>query len=192
MLFFMPDKAPSGWSRAQRSLHWWTAALVFTGFALGWLMVGVPLSQLLIKFLLYQLHKTIGLTVLALSVARLLVLARRGRPEWNPMLPDWQQKAAKAVHRGLYVLLLVVPALGYLIAATAPVQIPTLFLGVIPVPHLVGTNPQWFAFLRQIHRLMAILLATIGAGHAIAAVHNHLRGRSTLTGMWRGQPRIRA
>jgi cytochrome b561 len=95
----MPDSAPSGWSRAQRGLHWWIAALVFAGFALGWLMVNV-----------------------------------------------------------------------------------------IPVPHLVGTNPAWFAFLRQTHRLMAILLAAIGAGHAVAAIHHHRRGRNTLAGMWRGPP----
>jgi cytochrome b561 len=184
----MPGKAPSGWSRAQRGLHWWAAALVFTGFALGWLMVGVPLSQLLIKFLLYQLHKTIGLTVLALSLARLLVLARRGRPASDSTLADWQRRAARAVHLGLYVLLFLVPALGYLTAATAPAQVPTLFLGVIPVPHLVGTNPEWFPFLRQTHRFLAILLAAIGAGHAVAAIHNHLQGRNTLLGMWRGPP----
>jgi cytochrome b561 len=167
----MPDNPPSGWSRAQRGLHWWSAVLVFTGFALGWLMVGVPVSQLLVKFLLYQLHKTIGLTVLMLSVARLAILARRGRPELDPTIPDWQQKTAKGMHRGLYVLLLLVPVLGYLTAATAPAQVPTLFLGVIPVPHIVGTNPRWFPLLRQVHRLMAILLAAIGTGHAMAAIH---------------------
>jgi len=184
----MPDSPPSGWDRTQRGLHWWTAALVFAGFALGWLMVGVPVSQLLAKFLLYQLHKTIGLTVLALSLARLAVLARRGRPGWDATIPDWQRTAARVVHLGLYVLLFVVPVLGYLTAATAPAEVPTLFLGVIPVPNLVGTNPQWFPLLRQVHRFMAILLATIGAGHAVAAIHHHVQGKNTLIRMWRGQP----
>jgi len=41
---------------AQRKLHWWTAALVLLGCAIGWLMVVVPFRHLLAKFFLYQLH----------------------------------------------------------------------------------------------------------------------------------------
>jgi cytochrome b561 len=59
-----------GWTKAQRRLHWSTAVLVLLVFPLGWLMVGVPLSQLLLKFLLYQLHKTLGILAFALSVTR--------------------------------------------------------------------------------------------------------------------------
>ena len=54
------------WRPTQRRLHWWTAGLVATGFAIAWIMVAVPLRDLLVKFLLFQLHKTIGLTVFAL------------------------------------------------------------------------------------------------------------------------------
>ena len=53
-------------------------------------------------------------------------------------------------------LLIVTPCLGYLVAATAPARIPTLFLGVIPVPHIVGTDPVWYAVLRQVHLGLAL------------------------------------
>ena len=85
-----------------------------------------------------------------------------------------------------FIGLLVVPALGYLTAATAPAQVPTLFLGVIPVPHLVGTDPAWFAVLRQMHRALAILLVALATAHALAALANHLRGHRGLVAMWRG------
>lgn len=177
---------PSGWSIAQRRLHWWTAALVGLGFVLGWVMVAVPLRALLAKFLLYQAHKTLGLLVLILTLARLPLRLRRGRPAWEPALPGWQRRAAAAMHLALYGLLLVVPLLGYLTAATAPAQVPTLFLGVIPVPHLVGTDPAWFALLRQVHRALAILLAALASAHALAALANHRRGQHGLAAMWRG------
>ena len=90
------------------------------------------------------------------------------------------------MHAALYGLLLVVPALGYLTAATAPAQVPTLFLGVIPVPHLVGTDLAWFAVLRQVHRALAILLVALATAHALAALANHLRGHRGLVAMWRG------
>jgi cytochrome b561 len=176
----------AGWSIAQRRLHWWTAGLVGLGFVLGWVMVAVPLRALLAKFLLYQAHKTLGLLVLLLTLARLPLRLRRGRPHWDAALPDWQRRAAALMHLALYGLLLVVPVLGYLTAATAPAQVPTLFLGVIPVPHLIGADPAWFAVLRQVHRALAILLVALASAHALAAVTNHLRGHRGLAAMWRG------
>jgi cytochrome b561 len=178
---------PGLWSRAQRRLHWWTAALVGLGFILGWLMVAVPLRALLAKFLLYQMHKTLGLLVLLLTLVRLTVRLRRGRPAWDAGLPAWQYRAAGWMHLALFGLLLVVPVLGYLTAATAPAQVPTLFLGVLPVPHLLGADPARFAALRQVHRALAILLVVLAGAHALAALANHLRGHRGLVAMWRGQ-----
>ena len=175
-----------GWSRAQRRLHWSTAALVVLGFVVAWVMVATPLSDLLLKFLLYQLHKTIGLLVLGLTLARVPLRLWRGRPAWEQDLPAWQRHAAGRVHLTLYLLLLVVPVLGYFTAATAPAQVPTLFLGVINVPHLVGTDPAAFAWLRPLHRVLAILLVVLATGHGLAALANHRRGRRTLIAMGRG------
>jgi cytochrome b561 len=178
--------AAGGWSRAQRHLHWWTAGLVASGFTIAWIMVGVPLDALLLKFLLYQAHKTIGLTVLALTLARLVLRAARRRPTWTERLPDWQRRAATVMHVSLYALLLVTPVLGYLTAATAPAQVPTLFLLILRVPHVVSPDPLWFAVLRPVHRACAIALVLLACGHTLAAVHHHLRGRAVLVRMWRG------
>ena len=182
----MPTDQPAGWSRAQRRLHWWSAVLVPLGFALGWLMVAVPFNELLAKFLLYQVHKTIGLTVWLLALSRVFVRMRRGRPDWDADLPDWQRHAAGSVHLLLYGLILATPILGYFTAATAPAQIPTLFFGVIPVPHVVGTNPVAFAVLRQVHRALAVVLILLASGHALMALHRHRQGRATLAMMARG------
>lgn len=184
----MPAEGPAGWSRAQRRLHWWGAALVLVAFAVAWLMVAVPLSDLLAKFLLYQLHKTIGLLVFALLLWRLALRLRRGRPAWEAELPAWQVRAAGRMHAALYALMLVVPVLGYFVAATAPAQVPTLFLLVVPVPHVVGPSEAAFAVLRPVHRAAAILLVALAAAHAAMAVAHHWRGRPTLRRMWRAVP----
>lgn len=177
---------PIGWSRAQRRLHWGTVLGVALAFVLAWVMVAVPLRALLVKFLLYQLHKTLGLLVLLATLVRLPVRLRQGRPAWDPTLPPWQRYVAGRVHLTLYALLLVVPVLGYFTAATAPAQVPTLFLGIIPVPHLVGTSTAAFAQLRPLHRALAILLVVLASGHALAAVLHHQLGRRTLVAMARG------
>ncbi len=172
------------WGRGLRRLHWWTAGLVFVAFPLAWLMVAVPLRELLLKFLLYQLHKTIGITVFGLGLYRLGIRARVGRPDWDPHLPEWQRRAARSMHIMLYALLLLVPVLGYFTAALAPARVPTLFLGLISVPHLLSPDAYWFAAVRQAHRWTAVLLVAAAAGHAGAALEHHRRGRPVLKRMW--------
>jgi cytochrome b561 len=174
----MPAERPAAWHRGQRRLHGWNAALVLLAFVLAWVMVAVPVQQLLAKFLLYQLHKTLGITALAIVLARLGWRLARFRPVWRQDLARWQRRAAAAMHATLYVLLVVTPVLGYLTAATAPAQVPTLFLLVIPVPHIVGPDPDWFAVLRQAHRAAAILLVTLAAGHAAMAIGHWWRDRT--------------
>jgi cytochrome b561 len=177
--------AGEGWSRAQRRLHWWTAGLVGGGFVLAWIMVAVPFSDLVTKFLLYQLHKTMGLTVLALLAWRWALRARRGRPAPEVTTP-WERRAAALGHAALYALLLAVPVLGYLTACVAPGGIPTLFLAVIPIPSVVGPDPAWYAVLFQVHRWAAVALVALATGHALAALRHHRRGRAVLLRMWRG------
>jgi len=183
----MPAEARHGWTLAQRRLHWWTACLVVIAFPLGWIMVGVSLDQLFLKFALYQLHKTIGILVFVLVLARLVIRSRRGRPAWDRGLFPWQRRAAETMHALLYVLLVVVPLLGYLTAATAPARIPTLFLGVLPIPHLLAADAFWFDILRQTHRALAVLLVSLAFGHAVAAIANHMNGHPGLMAMWSGR-----
>jgi cytochrome b561 len=176
---------PADWSLAQRLLHWATAVLVIGGFVLAFVMVALPLRELLLKFTLYQVHKSIGLTVLLLVVARLLLRAVRGRPA-PETLPPWQTRAASAVHATLYGLLLVVPALGYCVASTASLRIPTRFLGLVAVPDPFGPDPALFAVLRPLHQALAIALIVLAAGHAAMAIHHHLQRRGVLRRMWFG------
>jgi cytochrome b561 len=166
-----------GWTRAQRGLHWWTATLIVVTFPLGFLMAGLPTSLLLLKFLLYQLHKSLGITVIILAVIRLAVRIRLGRPPW-PRMPAWQRHAASWAHSGLYGLLLIVPILGYFTAASAPAEVPTLFFG-IPVPHVIGPDPALFAVLRSCHKTASITLAVLASGHAVVALHHYLAGRTS-------------
>lgn len=160
--------------------------LVIAGAGVGLYMVALPFEQLLLKFLLYQLHKTIGLTVFALAVTQIILHRRRGRPVWESGTPAWQARAARATHAALFTLLIVTPVFGYFTAATAPAHIPTLFLGVLPIPHIVGVNRFWFGILRRVHLALALLMLALAALHALAAIDHHRQGRRVLARMWHG------
>lgn len=149
-------------------------------------MVRLPFEDLLAKFLLYQLHKTVGLTVFALACAQVMLHRHFGRPDWDPDLPAWRRRTAARVHAALFTLLLVTPVFGYLTAATAPARVPTLFLLIVPIPHVVGAGEFRFAVLRSVHFALAVLLVALASVHALAALHHDRRGRRILVRMWRG------
>ena len=175
-----------GWSRGQRVLHWATAILVLAGFVLAWVMVAVPFRPLLLKFSLYQAHKTIGLIVIALTLWRLGLRAIKGRAGWPADLSTTQRRRAALGHAAIYTMLLGVPVLGYLTAAAAPIQIPTLLFGVISVPHAIAPDRAAFALLRPIHMWAAIALIVLAVGHALMAIRHHRAGSTLARRMWRG------
>jgi cytochrome b561 len=147
--------------RIRRHLHWWTAALVTIGFAIAWIMTALPVTELLVKFLLYQLHKSLGLCVAGLAALRLVLAWRAGdRP--------------RGLQFALYVLLLVVPLLGYLTAAASPTTVPTLFFLLFRVPHAIAPDPAVFDALRPAHKWLAIGLLALAVWHAV-----RMRGRAS-------------
>lgn len=180
------DEAARGWTRAQRWTHWLTAALVTAAIAVAIVMVRLPLSELRQKFWLYQVHKTIGLMVLAIVLTRLALRASGRRPDWSDTLSAPRRRLAAGGHAALYGLLLVVPAFGYLTAAGAPFQVPTLFLGVVAVPHVVAPDPTLYALARLAHVIAATLLGVLAVGHAVLAIAAHRRGDAMLRRMWAG------
>ncbi len=141
----------------RRHLHWWSAGCVAVGFAIAWIMTNLPFTQLLAKFALYQVHKNFGLIVAGLTAVRLVLAWRAGRaPRGSPLV--------------LYGMLLAVPALGYLTAATSPVPVPTLFLMVWSVPHAIGPDSGLFEIAKISHRWLAVALMALAACHAMGFI----------------------
>ncbi len=175
--------APERWSQAQRRLHAWGAVLVVLTLALSLLMVALPMSQLLAKFLAYQLHKTFGLLVLIVTMLRLALRFQRRAPELTGIGPR-MRRAARLGQGVLYALLLLVPALGYLTAQAAAGPVPTTIFLVIPVPHLLDPDPALYAWLRPIHQIAAWSLITLAGAHAALAVRHQLQGIPVLGRIW--------
>ncbi len=154
----------------QRRVHWWTAALVAAMLVLGWSMVAVPLALLLVKFVLYQAHKTIGIIIFGLTLWRLAL--RRSRGGATPG-PGWRGLAAGSVHAALLVLLLAMPVTGFLLSAASPSGVPTLFLGFIAIPQPIGPDPALFARLQDLHRLEGWAMLGLAVAHGTAGLLFH-------------------
>src|ERR1700730_16175183 len=105
------DRSTGGWPLSLRLIHWVSAALVLGALGYGVYMVQV-VQNLAERFELTQTHKSIGIAMLALTVARLClrVLVTVHHPE--PAAPVLLV-VAKAVHMARYVLLLAMPLSGW-------------------------------------------------------------------------------
>jgi cytochrome b561 len=101
------------YTRTAALLHWVVAALVLGMIAFGWLMQEIPKDPIGARANAFNLHKSIGLTVLLLMLARVAWRISHPAPELPPM-PAWQARTARAVHILLYVCLFVQPLTGYL------------------------------------------------------------------------------
>ena len=89
-------------------LHWLIALAVVGQFAWGWWMQDIPKQPPGPRVDAFNLHKSVGLTILALMCVRLLWRWRHPAPPLPPM-PRWQAGLARTTHVVLYVALFVMP-----------------------------------------------------------------------------------
>lgn len=160
-------------------LHWIIAALLAFQISVGWALEDLGAQG----FALFQLHKSIGITILALTVARIAV--RYGRPRPDPVEGGWQGMLAKTVHGGLYLFMLGAPLTGWALVSTAKVKVPTLIFGIIPLPHLplpAGAGDPASAA----HALLAWVGIALIVLHVAGALRHHALLRDGL--IWRMMP----
>lgn len=115
-------------------IHWLIAAAIIFQIILGWRAGDGPKGPS--TFALYQLHKSIGIAILLLSVARLGW--RLANPPPPPPIgqPRWEQIASHIVHAGFYVIMIGLPLTGWILVSASKTGIPTVLFGAIPWPHL--------------------------------------------------------
>ena len=172
---------PIGWSRANIALHWISFLLVLGLALLGLWMTTLPPS--LDKIQWYALHKSLGLTVLALTLLRLAWLAFGARPAAIPA-PRWARALARLVHALLYLLLLAVPLSGWWFNSTTGFAL--RWFGVLPVPALGGADAALRPLAKAVHEWLFYLLAALVLVHALAALWHHYKLRDdTLSRMLR-------
>lgn len=166
------------------SLHWLTALAILALLVMGWTMTSLkPGSPL--QFSLYQWHKSVGMTVLALTVLRLVWRLGHAAPALPDEMPALEKLGAHLGHLGLYGLLFGLPLSGWAVVSTSPFNIPTVLYGVLPLPHLsfladladkAAVNKQ----LQGVHEFGVWVLVLLLAVHVGAALRHHFLIKDTV------------
>lgn len=155
-------------------LHWLIALLIISAFCLGLTMVAIPgFSPTKLKY--FSWHKWLGVTVLALVAIRLLWRLANKPPAPLASIPPVQHKLAEGMHYLLYFLMFAAPISGYLFSSAAGV--PVVYLKLIPLPVIIGPDPELKALLSTVHYVLVMTMAAAVVAHALAALKHHFFDR---------------
>jgi cytochrome b561 len=168
------------WGSLSIGLHWLTLILILGLATAGLLMTDMPNGPL--KIQVYTLHKSFGLSVLALTVLRLLWRLFSITPAMAANTPTWQATVAKLTHATLYVLLFAMPISGWLYNSAA--GFPLKYFGLFKLPKLSAYDLQLKELAGNAHETFFYILALLMLVHAGAALkHHYLDKDNTLTRM---------
>ncbi len=117
------------------TLHWLIAVLFLAMVTIGLTMTSLALTDPW-TFPLYQLHKSIGVTIFVLVALRLVWRLSGKVPPLPATLKPWERVAAYLTHYGLYAALLAMPLTGWITVSASPYGIPTVLYGYVKLPHI--------------------------------------------------------
>ncbi len=116
------------------TLHWLIAGALILNVCLGLYMSEILPDGDPSRLAILQLHKSVGLTVLALSVARLGWRLRNPVPPLPASMPAWLRIWARATHYLLYFLIIAIPLSGWLLASSSRAGTSTFYFGLFHWP----------------------------------------------------------
>lgn len=153
------------YSKGSILLHWLIAFALAGELALGFVMPHDASG-----FALFQLHKSIGITIMLLTVLRVVWrLTHRTPPALEGGLGGF---LAKAVHLLFYAFMILAPLTGWAIVSSAEIDVPTLLFGVVPWPDLPVSQALNHTF-EEVHELLAFGGIALFVLHVAGALRHH-------------------
>ena len=158
----MVERVGASYNGTAKTLHWLIVLLLIAQFIFAWTMPDIkrdtPVTTLI------SLHFTFGMIILAVAIVRLLWRLTHPEPPPEEGIPPWQTTSARIVHWLLYVLIFVVPILGWINASWR--GMPIVMFGL--------TVPGW-QWTGDVHGLLAnyAMLGLVGL-HVLAALYHYV------------------
>ncbi len=175
------------YSKAAIILHGLTGLLILIMFAIGWYMADLPkdlpktasldlfdLGVYSMQFaevitprtFYFNLHKSIGITVLLLIFVRLYVRLSNTPPAFPVSMKPWEVRVADLVHKGMYVVMVAMPLAGVIMAVNSKYGITWFGLP------LVGglDNKDMRETFKEVHEILGAVLITMIVVHIAAAI----------------------
>ncbi|NVN04762.1 cytochrome b [Asaia spathodeae] len=158
-------------------LHWIMALGILALLAIGLIMVHGSLDPGTM-FRLFQLHKSIGITILLAALLRLIWRLLHRPPVLPASMAQHEIRLAKLGHFLLYGEMFFLPLTGWALVSSSVFAIPTVLFGLISwpdlpyLPHLADKRPVEAVFT-TLHAYGAYFLMAVLALHILAVLRHH-------------------
>ncbi len=158
------------WGSVSKLLHWLVVVLILVMAWIGLRMGDMPNGP--DKIATYAMHKSIGISILALVLLRLSWRLYAGAPAAVPGTPAWQERLASLTHWALYALLLAIPLSGWVLNSAS--GFPLQWFGLFNLPAIVGRDHGLHELAEEVHEWLFWAMVALAVAHAAAAFYHHL------------------
>jgi cytochrome b561 len=169
----VPDAVPQSpirrYSNVAVTLHWVVVALVLTQVVIGFTFDNMPRGP--VRGELFTWHKTIGATILLLTLARFGYRLKNPPPPFPPELPRWRRIVAVSNHRLFYLMLILLPLTGLIAVSGHARSWFTPLVGGVPLPVVPGISPDTGEMSGDVHIVLVITTIALLLLHAGAAIY---------------------
>ncbi|MCP1203685.1 MULTISPECIES: cytochrome b [Acetobacter] len=188
----MRNEKASRYGAVAIGLHWLIAAGILVLIGMGLTMDHVALDPMRM-FQLYQLHKSIGISVLLLVCLRVGWRLTHAAPALPADMPAAERRAAHLAHLALYGLQIVLPLSGWAMVSASVLGIPTVLFGTVPWPDLpvfamLQDKAPVEAVLKEFHHWAAWTLVVLIVLHIAAVLRHALILRDSVPGRMLPRP----
>jgi cytochrome b561 len=164
----MSSFARASYPSISKLFHWLTALLVVALYVLVW---SVDDNDKAMEKALVGLHKSVGVTVAVIVVARLIWRRMAGVPALPPDLPAWQKIGSRVAHYAIYAMLILQPTIGFI--SSGLFGSPVSFFGLFTIPVPVEVDKELGKQVFGFHELIGNLLMYTVLLHSAAALYHH-------------------
>jgi cytochrome b561 len=152
-----------------RGFHWLTVALLIVIISIGLVMAKLPRGTL--QNIFFVTHESLGLTVLVLTLGRLLWRLGHAPPPASADLNQLERMASGGVHVLLYGILIIMPLTGYLFVTLSDIDLS--YFGIVHVPALTEPDKPLGKTFGAIHVTLQWAVYALAAMHIGAALHHY-------------------
>ncbi len=156
------------------TLHWLIAFAIIGMILGGWYMSDLP-DGAPGQYFLYQMHKSIGITILLLTVARIIWRVMNPPPPLPDDMNALEKTGSHLAHLGFYGLMILMPLTGWLYSSVSvKLDVPTVLYGLISwpdVPFVEGLKTETASgVVNFIHSKLAWVAIGLLALHVAGAL----------------------
>lgn len=177
-------------------LHWLIAIGIFAMFALGWYMSELPkeapkqiafdlfdwgvfswqlTEEASPRTFYFNLHKSVGVTILALIALRILWRLMHRPPAMLASYTAWEKKLATAVHHTLYLLMVAMPLSGLIMAVNSKYGVK--WFGIDFIAGL--DNSAMRDLFKEVHEVVGAIMLAVLVLHILGALKHKFIDKDT-------------